>query len=96
LTQRNLGHGDAPAKAAEATSLNLRVWSWPSLALRKDILVCAARSEMALGVFGEADFVRTIAGRTTRANCHDLQPTLRIEAIDTQVLGRRISLPCHI
>ena len=79
-------------------SLNWRVFSWPSLALRKDTLVCAARSERALVVaFDEADFVRTIAAPSTWGNHHDLQPALRAESDrHAEASGRRISLPCHI
>ena len=65
-------------------SLNWRVFSWPSLALRKDTLVCAARSERALVVaFDEADFESTIGAPSTRANHHDLQPASRLDELDT-------------
>jgi hypothetical protein len=40
------------------------------------------RVRQALGAFDVADFVRTIAAPSARANHHDLQPALRIEAID--------------
>ena len=42
---------------------------------------------MALEALDEAGFVRTIAAPSTRANHHDLQPTLRTEPIDTPELG---------
>lgn len=42
---------------------------------------------MALGALEEADSVSTIAAPSTRANHHDLQPTLRTELIGTPEQG---------
>ena len=82
MAQRNPRHGAAPARAEEFASLNWRVFSWPSLALRKDTLVCAERSEMALVVaFDEANFVSTLPALP--ANHHDLQPASRRDELDT-------------